>query len=48
MIQDGLFLNIDGTLLCTKSGTTITIKTDDIFDFHKARCEEWGKMRERL
>jgi hypothetical protein len=43
-----LFLKIDGTLLCTKCGSTITIKTDDIFDFHKAHCEEWVKLRENL
>lgn len=43
-----LFLKIDGTLLCTKCGSTITIKTDDVFDFHEKHCEEWVKLRERL
>jgi hypothetical protein len=43
-----LLIKLDGTLLCTKCGSTIRVKTDDIFDFHKAHCEEWVKLRENL
>ena len=43
-----LFIRFDGTLLCCKCGSSITDKTDAIFDFHKEHCEEWVKLREKL
>jgi hypothetical protein len=48
MTHDELFLRIDGTLLCTKCGTSIRVKSDEVFELHKAKCDEWEKMRQAL
>lgn len=41
-------LNVNGSSTCLNCYSTITVHTDDVYELHKAKCEEWKEMRESL
>jgi hypothetical protein len=41
-------LNMDGSSTCLNCYSNIRVHTDEVYELHKIKCEEWAKMRQEL